>query len=130
MSKFRVGIIGTGMIANCAHLPALDILRKEGLVEVVGVADIRVDAAKETAERWDVPHYYEDPQQLLDELKPDFVAVCTNNIPHKEWTIKALKAGAHVACEKPLAVTVADAKEKYGLPELEHGSFTSFPDGK
>ena len=72
----RAAIIGTGMIANCAHLPSLDILRKEGFVDIVGVADIRVEAAKETAERWNVPNYYEDPQQLLDELKPDFVAVC------------------------------------------------------
>lgn len=109
----RAAIIGTGMIANCAHLPSLDILRKEGLVDIVGVADIRIEAAKETAERWNVPKYYEDPQQLLDELKPDFVAVCTPNIPHKEWTIKALKAGAHVACEKPMAVTVEDAKEMW-----------------
>ncbi len=113
MNKLRVAIIGTGMICNCAHLPALDILRKEGLVEVVGLADIRLHAAKETAERWNVEKYYEDPQQMLDELHPDFVAVCTPNVSHKEWTIKALKAGAHVACEKPLATNVADAKEMW-----------------
>ena len=41
MSKLRVAVIGTGMIANSAHFPALNDLRKEGLVEVVGVADIR-----------------------------------------------------------------------------------------
>ena len=44
--KIKVGIIGTGMIANCAHLPSLDILRKEGLVDIVGVADISIDAAR------------------------------------------------------------------------------------
>ncbi len=113
MSKIRVGIIGTGMIANCAHLPALKILADEGLVEVVGCADIRLNAAQETAQRYNIPHYYEDPQQMLDELHPDFVAVCTPNVHHKEWTIKALKAGAHVACEKPLATNVKDAKEMW-----------------
>ena len=113
MSKLRVAIIGTGMIANSAHVPALNILRKEGLVDVVGVADIRETAAAETAKRHDVPNWYTDPQKMLDELKPDFVAVCTPNMYHKEWTIKALKSGAHVACEKPMALTLADAEEMW-----------------
>ena len=113
MNKLRVAIIGTGMIANSAHFPALNVLRKEGVVDVVGVADIREEAAAETAKRHDVPNYYKDPQKMLDELKPDFVAVCTPNVYHKEWTIKALRTGAHVACEKPLALTVSDAEEMW-----------------
>ena len=92
MNKLKVAVIGTGMIANSAHFPALNILRKEGLIEVVGVADVREEAAAETAKRHDVPNYYTDPQKLLDECKPDFVAVCTPNMYHKEWTIKALQA--------------------------------------
>ena len=112
MDKLRVAIIGTGMIANSAHFPALNILREEGLVEVVGVADIREEAVIETAKRHQVSHWYTDPQKMLDELHPDFVAVCTPNMYHKEWTIKALKAGAHVACEKPMALTVKDAEER------------------
>ena len=47
----RVAIIGCGMIANSAHFPALHILEDEGLVEVVGVADIRPEAAESTAKR-------------------------------------------------------------------------------
>ncbi len=113
MSKLRVAVIGTGMIANSAHFPALNDLRKEGLVEVVGVADIREEVAAETAKRHNVPNYYKDPQKMLDELKPDFVAVCTPNMYHKEWTIKALQAGAHVACEKPLGISVADVEEMW-----------------
>ena len=113
MSKLRVAIIGTGMIANSAHFPALNILREEGLVDVEGVADIREEIAAETAKRHHVPNYYKDPQKMLDELKPDFVAVCTPNVYHKEWTIKALQAGAHVACEKPIATSYADANETW-----------------
>ncbi len=113
MKKQRVAIIGCGMIANSAHFPALHILEAEGLVEVVGVADIRPEAAESTAKRHGVPHWYTDPQKLLDELSPDFVAVCTPNVYHKKWTIAALKAGANVACEKPIAVTYADAKEMW-----------------
>lgn len=113
MSKLKVAVIGTGMIANSAHFPALNDLRKEGLVEVVGVADVREEVAAETAKRHDVPNYYKDPQKMLDELKPDFVAVCTPNMYHKEWTIKALQAGAHVACEKPMGLNVKDVEEMW-----------------
>jgi len=111
----RVAIIGTGMIANSAHFPALKPFRDAGLVEVVGVADVREEAAAETAKRQNVPKYYQDPQQMLDELHPDFVAVCTPNVYHKEWTIKALRAGVHVACEKPIAVSYEDAKEMWDV---------------
>ena len=117
MNKLRVAVIGTGMIANSAHFPALNDLRKEGLVDVVGVADIREEVAAETAKRHNVPNYYSDPQKMLDELKPDFVAVCTPNMYHKEWTIKALRAGAHVACEKPSGLCVADIEEMWKTAE-------------
>ena len=113
MNKLRVAVIGTGMIANSAHFPMLNILRAEGSIEVVGVADVRLEAAAETAQRHHVEKYYTDPQKMLDELKPDFVVVSTPNVYHKEWTIKALQAGAHVACEKPLALTLADAEEMW-----------------
>jgi predicted dehydrogenase len=117
MKKIRAAVIGCGMIANSAHFPALNILRDEGLLEVVGVADIREQAARETAERHHVPKWYLDPQKMLDELSPDFVAVCTPNMYHKQWTLAALKAGANVACEKPIAVTLRDAEEMWAAAE-------------
>ena len=105
--KFRIALIGTGMICNCAHLPAINNLRKKGLAEIVACADIREEAAKETAERWNIPEWYTDPQEMLDKHKDklDIVAVCTPNLAHKTWSIAALKAGANVMCEKPLALT-------------------------
>lgn len=115
--KIRIAIIGTGMIANSAHLPTLGNLRDQGLVDVVGVADIRQEAAQETAARHQVPNWYTDPQKMLDELHPDLVAVCTPNVYHKSWSIAALKAGAHVMCEKPIALTYKDAKEMFAVAE-------------
>lgn len=117
MKKVRIAIIGAGMIANSAHLPAIGNLKRQELAEVVGVADIRPEAARETAQRYDIPKWYEDPQQMLDELKPDLVSVCTPNVYHKEWSIKALEAGAHVMCEKPIALTYQDAKEMFETAE-------------
>jgi predicted dehydrogenase len=110
-NKYRIAIIGTGMIANAAHIPAWKNLKDD--VEVVGVADIRPEAAQETAKRYSVPYVYSDPQVMLDELKPDIVSVCTPNVYHKQWTIAALKVGANVLCEKPIATHCADAVEMY-----------------
>ena len=110
-SPLRVAIIGTGMIANAAHLPALSNLSRQGLVEVVACADIREHAAAETAKRHGIPAYYSDPERMLEEIRPDFVSVCTPNNYHKQWTLAALRAGAHVACEKPMAVSLRDAEE-------------------
>jgi predicted dehydrogenase len=107
----RVAVIGTGMIANAAHIPAWKAL--PGEVELVGVADIRAEAAQETAHRYNIPQAYTDPQKMLDELAPDIVSVCTPNVYHKEWTIAALKAGADVLCEKPLTTTYAGALEMF-----------------
>lgn len=117
MDKLRVAIIGTGMIANMAHLPALNVLRKQGILDVVAVADIRAEAAEETAKRHGIEQWFVDPQEMLDRVKPDLVAVCTPNMYHKKWTIAALEAGAHVACEKPIAVTYADAAEMWAVAE-------------
>ena len=111
--KYRIAIIGCGMICNAAHMPSITELKKKGLAEVVAVADIREQAARETAERWGIPAWYTDPQQMLDEVKPDWVSVCTPNVYHKQWSIAALRAGAHVMCEKPIALKYQDAKEMF-----------------
>ena len=78
-AKVRIAVIGTGMICNCAHMPAIDNLRKKGLAELVACADIRPEAARETAERWGIPEWYSDPQEMLDKHQGelDIVSVCT-----------------------------------------------------
>ena len=109
--KFKVAVIGVGMIANAAHIPAWKDLQED--VEVVGVADLYEDNARSTAERYDIPHAYADAARMLRELEPDIVSVCTPNCYHKEWTLAALKVGAHVLCEKPIAPGYQDAVEMY-----------------
>ena len=114
-AKYRVAVVGNGMIANAAHIPAWkDVADK---VEIVAVADNREQAAMETAERHGIPHWYTDYNELLEKTKPDIVSVCTPNCYHKEVTIAALKAGAHVLCEKPITTNEADAIEMYATAE-------------
>lgn len=114
-SKLKVGLIGTGMICNISHVPAWRALADD--VEIVGAADVVADHARGTAEAHGIPHWYDDPQRMLDELQPDIVSVCTPNRYHKPWTLAALAAGAHVLCEKPIATSYQDAVEMYDAAE-------------
>ncbi len=117
MSKkmLKVAIIGTGMIANAGHIPAWKNLRED--VEIVAAADILEDRARLVAETQGIPRAYGDWRRMLDEVQPDIVSVCTPNAYHKEHTIAALKAGAHVLCEKPIATSYDDAVEMYEAAE-------------
>jgi predicted dehydrogenase len=112
-TKLRAAVIGAGMIANAAHIPAWKALGEQ--VEVAAVADVRAEAAEDTARRNQIPCVYTDPQKMLDEVRPQIVSVCTPNVYHRPWTIAALRAGAHVMCEKPVATTLADAKEMFDV---------------
>lgn len=107
----KVAVIGTGMIAAAGHLPAWKNLKND--VEVVAVADKEGDRAEGTAERNGIKRHYKDWRKMLAEVKPDIVSICTPNMHHKEPTIGALKAGAHVLCEKPICTSYADAFEMY-----------------
>ena len=115
MKKYRVAVIGTGMIANAAHIPAYKYLKDD--FEIVACADPRKEAAEETALRHGIPKVYTDPYKMLEEVHPDFVSVCTPNRFHVEYAIAALKAGAHVFSEKPLALRRKDAEAAYAAAD-------------
>ena len=111
MSKLRVAVIGCGGIANGKHLPALTGQSEK--CEIVALCDIILERAQQAAVDFDLPEakVYQDYQQLLSEVKPDVVHVCTPNRSHSEITVAALEAGCHVMCEKPMAKTYAQAQE-------------------
>ena len=121
--RFKTAIVGNGLIANAAHLPAIQLLKDD--YEVVAVSDMRLNAAQETAERFNIPNVYNDTDKMLAEIKPDVVIVATSNAAHKEITMKALAAGANVVCEKPVALKYADAVEMFA--EAEKRGLKFFP---
>lgn len=111
MKKLKVAVIGAGMIAQSAHLPAYRYFSDR--FSVCAVSDVNEKAAKDAAERFDIPHVYTDAEEMLQKEKPDLVSVCAPNRLHKSMTLAALRNGAHVVCEKPLAFTLHDAKEMF-----------------
>lgn len=110
MSKIRVAVIGTGGISHC-HMEGYRALIEAGRVEVVAGCDI--DEAKVIAwcEKYNVPHHYTDCREMMAAEHPDCVSVCTWNAAHKDCTIAALRGGANVLCEKPMAMNAAEAQE-------------------
>ncbi|MCX7015877.1 MAG: Gfo/Idh/MocA family oxidoreductase [Candidatus Sumerlaeota bacterium] len=103
----KLGFIGTGGIAN-HHMK--NISENKGF-KVVAACDLMADRVKTFAEKWGIPHHYSDMDKMFAGERLDAIMVCTPNYAHKEPTIKALKAGIHVYCEKPMAMNVAEAEE-------------------
>jgi len=64
-------------------------------------------------EEWGIESAYDDVDAFLANLKPDAVAIATPNVYHKELIFKALDAGCHVLCEKPLGMNHAETEEIY-----------------
>lgn len=110
MKSIGIGIIGSGGIAQGAHLPAYKALAEDD-VRVIAVADVRRETAEQAAKKFEVSHIYEDYRELLKRDDIDAVSVCTPNFMHKQPTIDALEAGKHVLVEKPLAINAAEGRE-------------------
>jgi predicted dehydrogenase len=105
--RLRVGVIGTGTIAFSAHLPAIRKLRDT--LELVAVADVRVENAERAAREFGAEAHYGDYHDLLARGDLDFVDICTPEFLHAEQTEAAAAAGLHVVCEKPMASSVTEA---------------------
>jgi len=107
MEKLRMAIIGSGQIAQVTHIPNYQLM---GNVEIVGICDTRLEAAKTVAEKFGIEKYYDSHKEMLEEVKPDAVTICVPNKFHCQITLDALEAGCHVFCEKPPAITVEEAE--------------------
>ncbi|HET7657082.1 MAG TPA: Gfo/Idh/MocA family oxidoreductase [Bacillales bacterium] len=107
--KLRVGLIGAGGIARGAHIP--NYLKCGERVELVAVSDVVKEKAEDLAQEFSIPHVYEDYEKMLREAGVDAVSICTPNKFHAPAAIAALEAGCHVLCEKPPAMTAAEAQQ-------------------
>lgn len=109
--KIRVGIIGTGWIAE-AHIQSY---LKQPDVEIVAGADLIPGKAEAFFKRFGVENVkcYESGEAMVNDksLKLDAVSVCTYNRQHAPCAIQALNAGLHVLLEKPFTVTTEEAVE-------------------
>jgi len=110
MKPTRVGIIGCGVIATSGHAPAYQTAAKKDLCEIVGVCDPILSKAKNLGSIVNAPHF-QSPEALFEAVGPEAVSIATLPNEHKRLSLLAFDAGAHVLCEKPIAMNFGEAAD-------------------
>jgi predicted dehydrogenase len=103
----RWGVLSTATIARTKVIPGL---RRSTRGEVVAIASRDAGLAARVARQLGIPTPHGSYEALLADPTVDAVYIPLPNHLHAAWTIAAVRAGKHVLCEKPLAVTSADAE--------------------
>ncbi len=108
MAAIRWGILSSSSFAVEHIIPAL--LQCEGL-ELSAISSRSADTARRLAAKFGIARAYGSYQELIDDAEIDVVYNPLPNHLHVPWSIKALEAGKHVLCEKPLAMNAAEAEK-------------------
>lgn len=105
MNKIKFGVVGCGRIGerHVKHIVSLG--------ELIAICDSSFEKAKKIGAEHMAAPYRSLNDMLKDNRSIDVIAICTPNGLHAEHTIKALNAGYHVLCEKPMALSVHDCGE-------------------
>ena len=104
----RVGIVGVGNNATTHHVPAYRLLPH---VELIACCATSLSRAQAGAQRLGLPKAYADVGTMIRAEGLDAVSICSANDAHYQNTLDALAAGAHVLCEKPMALNEREARE-------------------
>jgi predicted dehydrogenase/NADPH:quinone reductase-like Zn-dependent oxidoreductase len=99
---FGVGLLGAGTFARVTLMPAL---KEAGINRLVAVASHAGLSAQRLAEKEDFERVVSSIDEMLTDPDVDAVFICTPHNSHAELAVRALKAGKHVFCEKPLALS-------------------------
>ena len=108
MKKIHWGILSTAKIGIEKVIPAM---QQGKHCEMAAIASRTHESAREAAKHLKIPKAYDSYNELLDDASIDAVYIPLPNHMHVPWTIKAIAAGKHVLCEKPIALTAAEAQE-------------------
>ena len=106
MNKINWGIIGCGDVTEVKSGPAFNKVKNSSLVAVMRRDQ---EKAKDYARRHNVPKWYADAYQLINDLEINAIYIATPPSSHEEYTIAALQAGKNVYVEKPMTVNFASS---------------------
>ena len=107
MRKVKWGVIGVAKIATEKVIPAM----QQGKVsEIAAIASRDLGKARAAAEKLGIPRAYGSYEELLADPEIEAIYNPLPNEGHVPWTLKALAAGKHVLCEKPIALDVEEAR--------------------
>src|ERR687892_2673696 len=116
--RLRWGVLSTASIAGEKGIPGVRRApRQRG--EIVAIASRNGPLGRRIAEELRIPRSHESYDALLADPDVDAVYIPLPNSLHVEWTRRALEAGKHVLCEKPLTDEPDDAEALFDLAERE-----------
>lgn len=105
--KVRWGVLG---VANIAVQKVIPGMQRAEHVEIAAIASRSLEKAKQAAAKLGIPKAYGSYEELLADPHIDAIYVPLPNHMHVPWSIKCLEAGKHVLCEKPIAMSAAEAE--------------------
>lgn len=108
MKKIRWGILSTAKIGREKVIPAMQHSRQG---EVIAIASSNAQRLKQVASAHSIPFVYSSYEELLQDGNIDAVYIPLPNHMHVHWTLKAMEAGKHVLCEKPVGLSAAEAEQ-------------------
>jgi len=104
--KLRIAVIGCGW-AGERHVRALKELSFRG--KIIALVDTDKTFLQEKAKKWGVSKCYTDYRDVLSREDVDAVSICLPHNLHAKVSIESARAGKHILCEKPIAVTLEEA---------------------
>lgn len=107
MRKIKLGVIGAGAFSNY-HLNGIQYAAN---CEAIAICDVDLERAKAQAEKYNIESVYQDYHELLAREDIEAVTLPLPDQVHKQITIDALRAGKHVLCEKPMALSMEECRE-------------------
>ncbi len=114
MDKIRVGVIGTGSIAQVVHLP---ILSKMENVELAAICDVDDAKIRILSEKFHIPRWYYLIDNMIKHEKLDAIHICTPSVFHYPMAFLALKNSVNVFVEKPISLNYQEAQKLHDLAE-------------
>ncbi len=107
MNKIRFGILSTAKIGVEKVIPAM---QRGKQTEVVAIASRSREKAESAARRLGIPRFYDSYAALLADPQVDAIYIPLPNDQHVPWAIRAMEAGKHVLCEKPIGLSAAEGR--------------------
>ncbi|EJC83685.1 putative dehydrogenase [Rhizobium leguminosarum bv. trifolii WSM2297] len=106
--RLRIGVLGAGQIAQAAHFESCT---KAANADLYAICDVAADLRERMAITHGAGKTYDDYDKMLADPDLDAVVIATADAFHVPASIRALQAGKHVLCEKPVGVTIEECLE-------------------
>ncbi|MGI8468487.1 MAG: Gfo/Idh/MocA family protein [Pyrinomonadaceae bacterium] len=121
--KVGIGIVGTGF-ARKVQIPCFKECEN---AEIISIASGHLENAESAAKEFNIPHFTDDWRETVERENVDLICITTPPDTHYEMSLYAIEKGKHVLCEKPMAMSVAEAetmtekaREKNVLALIDH----------